>query len=56
MHRGIILALALALPLQGVRADGDKIEVRQVQEFSDFPPEAQKHLEGFPEMQNTPKK
>jgi hypothetical protein len=35
--------------------DGDVIEVRQVQEFSDFPPETQKHLGGFKEMQNTPK-
>ncbi len=36
--------------------DGDVIEVRQVQEFGDFPPETQKHLEGFPEMQNPQKK
>ena len=31
--------------------DGDIIEVRQVQEFGDFPPETQKHLDGFKEMQ-----
>lgn len=36
--------------------DGDVIEVRQVQEFADFPPETQKHLEGFPEMQQHQKK
>jgi hypothetical protein len=36
--------------------DGDVIEVRQVQEFADFPPETQKHLEGFPEMQQSQKK
>ncbi len=35
--------------------DGDVIEVRQVQEFADFPPETQKHLEGFPEMQQQKK-
>jgi len=27
------------------------IEVRQVQEFSDFPPETKKHLDGYSEMQ-----
>src|SRR6185436_1118187 len=31
--------------------DNEVIEVRQVQEFGDFPPEMQKQLEGFPEMQ-----
>jgi len=36
--------------------DGDVIEVRQVQEFGDFPPETQKHLDGFVEMQNQAKK
>jgi hypothetical protein len=36
--------------------DGDVIEVRQVQEFGDFPPETQKKLDGFKEMQNTSKK
>jgi hypothetical protein len=36
--------------------DGDLIEVRQVQEFGDFPPEIQKHLDGFAEMQNAKKK
>src|ERR1700716_292277 len=33
--------------------ENEIIEVRQVQEFGDFPPETQKHLEGFSEMQNT---
>jgi len=37
-------------------SEGEVIEVRQVQEFGDFPPETQKHLENFPEMQNAPKK
>jgi hypothetical protein len=37
-------------------SDNEIIEVRQVQEFGDFPPETQKHLEGFPEMQNAQKK
>jgi hypothetical protein len=36
--------------------ENETIEVRQVQEFGDFPPETQKHLEGFPEMQNAAKK
>jgi hypothetical protein len=36
--------------------ENEIIEVRQVQEFGDFPPETQKHLEGFPEMQNAAKK
>jgi len=36
--------------------DGDVIEVRQVQEFADFPPETQEKLGGFKEMQNTTKK
>jgi hypothetical protein len=35
--------------------DGDVIEVRQVQEFGDFPPETQKHLDGFTEMQKQKK-
>lgn len=37
-------------------SDNEVIEVRQVQEFGDFPPETQKHLEGFPETHNAPKK
>jgi hypothetical protein len=36
--------------------DNEIVEVRQVQEFGDFPPEIQKSLEGFSEMQNAPKK
>ena len=36
--------------------ENEIIEVRQVQEYADFPPETQKHLEGFPEMQNSQKK
>ena len=36
--------------------ENEIIEVRQVQEFADFPPETQKHLEGCPEMQNVSKK
>lgn len=36
--------------------ENETIEVRQVQEFGDFPPETQKHLEGFPEMQSVAKK
>jgi hypothetical protein len=35
--------------------DNEIIEVRQVQEFGDFPPETQQHLEGFAGMQNAPK-
>jgi hypothetical protein len=31
--------------------DGDVIELRQVQEMSDFPAEIQKVAEGFPELQ-----
>ena len=32
-------------------ADNEIIEIRQVQEMSDFPPEVQKAAEGFSEMQ-----
>jgi hypothetical protein len=32
--------------------ENEIIEIRQVQEFADFPPETRKHLEGFPEMQS----
>ena len=32
-------------------SDNEVIEVRQVQELSDFPPEVQKLAAGFPEMQ-----
>jgi hypothetical protein len=32
-------------------SDNEVIEVRQVQEFSDFPADVQKAAEGFPEMQ-----
>jgi hypothetical protein len=32
-------------------SDNEVIEVRQVQEMSDFPPEVQKAAAGFPEMQ-----
>ena len=36
--------------------ENEIIEVRQVQEFNDFPPETQEKMEGFKEMQNSPKK
>ena len=36
--------------------ENEIIEVRQVQEFGDFPPETQKHLEGFEDLQNAAKK
>jgi len=32
-------------------ADNEIIEIRQVQEMSDFPPDVQKAAEGFSEMQ-----
>lgn len=32
-------------------SDNEVIEIRQVQEFSDFPPDVQKAAAGFPEMQ-----
>lgn len=35
-------------------SDNEIIEVRQVQEFSDFPADVQKALAGFPEMQARP--
>jgi hypothetical protein len=31
--------------------DNETIEIRQVQEFDDFPPDVQKAAEGFPELQ-----
>jgi hypothetical protein len=34
-------------------SDNEVIEVRQVQEFSDFPPEVQKAADGFAAMQKT---
>jgi len=37
-------------------SDNEIIEVRQVQEMEDFPPETKKHLDGFSEKQNVPKK
>ncbi|HLY75131.1 MAG TPA: YciI family protein [Planctomycetota bacterium] len=37
-------------------SENEIIEVRQVQEFNDFPPEAQKSMDGFKEMQNAPRK
>jgi hypothetical protein len=37
-------------------SDNEIIEVRQVQEMEDFPPETKKHVEGFSEMRNAPKK
>ena len=37
-------------------SDNEIIEVRQVQEFSDFPPETQKSMDGFEQMQNAAKK
>jgi hypothetical protein len=36
--------------------ENEIIEVRQVQEFGDFPPESQKSMDGFKEMQNAPRK
>jgi hypothetical protein len=32
-------------------ADGDTLEVRQVQEFADFPADIQRAAEGFPDLQ-----
>jgi hypothetical protein len=34
-------------------SDDEVIEVRQVQEFSDFPPDVQKAAEGYPDLQKT---
>src|ERR1700716_2986521 len=34
-------------------SDNEVIEIRQVQEFSDFTPEVQKAAEGYPELQKT---
>jgi hypothetical protein len=36
-------------------ADNEIVEVRQVQEFGDFPPEIRRQLEGFSEKQNASK-
>jgi hypothetical protein len=44
-------AEALEWASRAPMGENEIIEVRQVQEFGDFPPETQKHLEGFPEMQ-----
>jgi len=49
-------AEALEWASRAPMSDNEIIEVRQVQEFSDFPPETQKHLGGFSEMQNIAKK
>ena len=37
-------------------SDNEILEVRQVQEFADFPPETQGKMDGFKEMQSPPKK
>jgi hypothetical protein len=37
-------------------SDNEILEVRQVQEFADFPPETQGKMDGFKEMQGPPKK
>jgi len=37
-------------------SENEIIEVRQVQEFNDFPPEAQKSMDGFRDMQNASRK
>jgi hypothetical protein len=34
-------------------SDDEVIEVRQVQKFSDFPPDVQKAAEGYPDLQKT---
>ena len=49
-------AEALEWASRAPMSDNEIIEVRQVQEFGDFPPETQEKLEGFREMQNSPKK
>src|SRR4029079_6407867 len=49
-------AEALEWASRAPMSDNEIIEAREVQEFSDFPPETKKHLEGFSEMQNVPKK
>jgi len=49
-------AEALEWASRAPMGENEIIEVRQVQEFGDFPPETQKHLEGFPEKQNAAKK
>ncbi|HLY09936.1 MAG TPA: YciI family protein [Planctomycetota bacterium] len=37
-------------------SDNEIIEIRQVQDFSDFPPETQKHLGDFKDKQSPPRK
>ena len=49
-------AEALEWASRAPMSDNEIIEVRQVQEFNDFPPETQKSMEGFQEMQNAPRK
>jgi hypothetical protein len=49
-------AEALEWASRAPMGENEIIEVRQVQEFGDFPPETQKKLDGFKEMQNTSKK
>ena len=49
-------AEALEWASRAPMGDNEIIEVRQVQEFGDFPPETQAKMEGFQEMQSPAKK
>jgi len=49
-------AEALEWASRAPMSDNEIIEVRQVQEFGDFPPETQEKMGGFKEMQNAPRK
>jgi len=49
-------AEALEWASRAPMGDNEIIEVRQVQEFADFPPETQSKMEGFQEMQGSAKK
>src|SRR4051812_22796533 len=49
-------AEALEWASRAQMSDNEILEVRQVQEFADFPPETQGKMDGFKDMQNSPKK
>ena len=49
-------AEALEWASRAPMSDNEIIEVRQVQELGDFPPETQKSMDGFEKMQNASKK
>ncbi len=47
----LVIPKGYATAAPGAMPDGDVIEIRQVQEMSDFPADVKKAAAGFPELQ-----